>query len=111
LREATHSIVVLVFFLRQVFWLSPACFTFPALWPVALYKQAFHFRGMTAAGTAADSHRIPLRQVAYSHLTALFSAAKIRKKGKTGKRKEEKYIGACTFFLISFFNLFFFTFH
>jgi hypothetical protein len=49
---------------------------------VALYKQAF-LRGITAAGTVPDSHRIPFRRGDIGHQIAYFGGKdrkKVRKK-------------------------------
>jgi hypothetical protein len=43
---------------RQVFWLAPVCSTFPAFLPVDTLQ---HLAGLTAAGTAPEFNRIPLK--------------------------------------------------
>ena len=59
-------------------------------WSVALYGQTFRM-GITAAGTAPDSHRIPLhRQPTGWRL--LVSGAKVRNLEKREKRKREKCV-------------------
>lgn len=43
---------------RQVFWLAPVCSSFPAILPVDTLQ---HLAGLTAAGTAPEFNRIPLK--------------------------------------------------
>jgi hypothetical protein len=56
----------------------PGLLFLPDNMSVASYKQTLSTRGITAAGTVADSHRIPLHQAA-SAARLPFPPAKVRK--------------------------------